>query len=89
MKRVGFVGLGLMGAPMATNIARAGYPLTVYNRSAEKAEALRAVGARVAETPRLLADASDVVITMLTDAAVEEVLRGEEGLLAGGATAWF
>ena len=85
MKRVGFVGLVLMGAPMAANVARAGYPLTVYNRSPEKTASLGELGARSAATPRDVAAASDVVITMLTDAAaVEQVLRGEEGLLAGG-----
>jgi 3-hydroxyisobutyrate dehydrogenase-like beta-hydroxyacid dehydrogenase len=83
--RVGFIGLGLMGAPMAANIARAGYPLTVYNRSADKAHGLSPLGAKVAETPLQIAAQSDVVITMLSDApAVEQVLRGEEGLLAGG-----
>lgn len=83
--RVGFIGLGLMGAPMAANIARAGYPLTVYNRSADKARGLGELGAKLAETPSQVAADSDVVITMLSDAAaVEQVLRGEEGLLAGG-----
>ena len=84
-KRVGFIGLGLMGAPMAANVAKAGFPLTVYNRSPGKADGLRAAGAAVAQSPRELAGRSDVVITMLTDAAsVEEVVRGDEGLLAGG-----
>ncbi len=86
-KRVGFIGLGLMGAPMAANIARAGYPLTVYNRSADKARSLAELGASVAETPKDVAARSDVVITMLSDAAaVEQILRGGEGLLAGGRT---
>jgi 3-hydroxyisobutyrate dehydrogenase-like beta-hydroxyacid dehydrogenase len=85
MKNVGFIGLGLMGAPMAANIARAGFPLTVYNRSPEKAAPLRDLGARVAESPRQVAAQSEVVITMLADApAVEQTLHGEEGLLAGG-----
>lgn len=85
MKRVGFVGLGLMGGPMAANVARAGYPLTVFNRSSAKAEPLRALSARLAATPRDVAAASDVVITMLSDiAALREVLDGEYGLLAGG-----
>ena len=52
MKRVGFVGLGLMGGPMAANVARAGYPLTAFNRSPAKGEALRALGAHLAATPR-------------------------------------
>jgi 3-hydroxyisobutyrate dehydrogenase-like beta-hydroxyacid dehydrogenase len=85
MKRVGFVGLGLMGGPMAANIARAGYPLTVFNRSVAKAEPLRALGAEVASSPRQVASNSDVVLCMLSDAAaVHEVLSGPDGLLAGG-----
>jgi 3-hydroxyisobutyrate dehydrogenase-like beta-hydroxyacid dehydrogenase len=85
MKRVGFVGLGLMGGPMAANVARAGYPLTVFNRSSSKAAPLIAVGATLASTPRDVAANSDVVICMLTDAAaVRAVLEGEAGLLAGG-----
>jgi 3-hydroxyisobutyrate dehydrogenase-like beta-hydroxyacid dehydrogenase len=84
VKSVGFIGLGLMGGPMAANLARAGYPLTVYNRSAAKAEPLQALGARVASSPKEVAEASEVVITMLSDAAaVEAVLHGEGGLLAG------
>ena len=58
MKRVGFIGLGLMGGPMAANIARAGYPLTVYNRSASKTEPLRELGARVAVSPKEAAEQS-------------------------------
>ncbi len=85
MKRVGFVGLGLMGGPMAANVARAGYPLTAFNRSPAKGEALRELGAHLAATPHDVAAASDVVITMLSDIdAVREVLDGVSGLLAGG-----
>lgn len=84
MKKVGFIGLGLMGAPMATNVARAGYPLTVFNRTPSKAEALVALGARVVDSPRLVAQSSDVVITMLSDAqAVRAVAFGEDGLVQG------
>lgn len=69
---------------MALNIARAGYPLTVYNRTVEKAEPLRQAGASVAETPRTLAGDSDVIITMLSDAnGVLDVLKGESGVLTG------
>ena len=85
MKRVGFVGLGLMGAPMAANVARAGFPLTVFNRSSAKGEPLRQLGASLAATPRQVAAASDVVVCMLADAsASRQVLSGEHGLLAGG-----
>ena len=84
MKRVGFVGLGLMGGPMAANVVHGGFPLTAFNRSSAKAEPLRALGAKLAATPRDVAAASDVVICMLTDAAaVHNVLTGEYGLLAG------
>lgn len=76
--------MGLMGAPMAANVARAGFSLTVYNRSAEKAAPLVELGARLAATPRIVAEASDVMITMLSDAsAVEQVVFGAEGLLSG------
>jgi len=85
MKAIGFVGLGLMGAPMASNLARAGFPLTVFNRTREKAIPLIELGANLARTPTECAERSEVVITMLTDAAaVAQVLRGEHGLLAGG-----
>ena len=81
-RRAGFIGLGLMGEPMAANVLRAGYPLTVFNRSAAKAEALRAAGAAVAGSPREVGEAAQIVITMLSDAAaVEGVLVGPEGLL--------
>jgi len=85
MAKVGFIGLGLMGGPMAANVARNGHALTVYNRTAAKAEALAELGAQVVSTPRAVAQASEVVITMLTDAeSVRAVLDGSDGLLAGG-----
>jgi 3-hydroxyisobutyrate dehydrogenase len=84
MKKVGFIGLGLMGGPMAANVARAGFPLTVYNRTASKAAEVKELGARVAATPREVAETSKVIVTMLSDApAVEAVLTGEDGVLAG------
>jgi 3-hydroxyisobutyrate dehydrogenase len=65
---VGFTGLGRKGAPMAINVARAGFPLVLRNRSADKAEALaRSVAASVAASPRCLAESSEVVITILAD----------------------
>lgn len=68
MTTVGFAGLGRMGAPMAVNLARAGFPLILWNRSADKAEALaRSVHASVPASPRGLAEGCDVVITMLPD----------------------
>lgn len=63
--RVGFLGLGIMGQPMATNIARAGHPLTVWNRSKPASEALAKEGADVADSPVGVAEASDVIFMML------------------------
>jgi 2-hydroxy-3-oxopropionate reductase len=84
--RVGFVGLGIMGKPMARNLISAGYDLVLYNRTREKAEDLAAGSdsAEVAESPREVAERSDVVITMLPGPPeVEEVVAGNEGLLTG------
>ena len=82
---VGFVGLGIMGSRMAANLARAGHPVTVYNRTAEKAEAWVAEhGGRVAATPREAADGAAAVITMVVDGPqVERVLLGEDGAAHG------
>jgi 2-hydroxy-3-oxopropionate reductase len=81
---VGFIGLGIMGKPMAKNLVEAGHELVVYNRTREKAEELAGDGATVAGSPREVAEQSDVVITMLPDSPqVEEVLVGEGGVLEG------
>lgn len=78
---VGFIGLGAMGLPIAGNLAAAGFPLTVWNRTASKAQPLAAKGARVAPSPREVARAGGVVITMLADdAALESVVLGEAGI---------
>jgi 2-hydroxy-3-oxopropionate reductase len=79
---VGFIGLGIMGKPMAKNLIEAGYDLVAYNRTREKAEELG--GATVAETPKEVAEQSDIIITMLPDSPqVEEALDGEDGVLEG------
>lgn len=84
MKKIGFIGLGTMGAHMATNLLEAGYELTVYNRTWSKMEALREKGAHVADSPADAARRSDIIITMLTaDHAVEEVVLGENGVIHG------
>ncbi len=83
-ERVGFIGLGIMGRPMAMNLLRAGYPLTVYNRSKPPVELLVAQGAHAASSPRELAQRSQVVITMVTDSPdVEEVILGPNGVIEG------
>lgn len=82
--RVGFVGLGLMGGPMAMNVRRSGFALTVYNRTPEKSREVVAAGARWADTPQEVGAASDVVITMVSDdAALDEVLFGSDGVAKG------
>ena len=84
MERVGFVGLGTMGAAMARNIAMAGFPLTVWNRTPNRATALREVGATAAKTPADVARGSDVVVTCVSDTPdVEAVLFGEGGVAKG------
>jgi 2-hydroxy-3-oxopropionate reductase len=81
---VGFIGLGIMGKPMAKNLIEAGHELVVYNRTPKKAEELAGAGAEVAASPREVAEQSDVVVTMLPDSPqVEEVLVGEEGVFEG------
>jgi 3-hydroxyisobutyrate dehydrogenase len=84
---VGFIGLGIMGSRMAANLVRAGYQVTVYNRTAEKARAWADEhGGRVAATPREAADGAAAVISMVVDGPqVEEVLLGPEGAAAGAA----
>ena len=66
MERVGFVGLGIMGAPMARNAIKAGFPVTVTNRTPGRAKPLADAGATVVGTPREVAERSDVVVTMVT-----------------------
>ena len=83
-KAVGFVGLGIMGAFMAGNLLEAGHELVVHNRTRTKAERLAQRGARVADSPREVAEGSNVIITMLPGPPqVEEVVAGQGGLLEG------
>jgi 3-hydroxyisobutyrate dehydrogenase-like beta-hydroxyacid dehydrogenase len=82
--KVGFIGLGSMGLPMAANLLRAGHELVVYNRTPSRAEALAKQGARAARSPRDAATGVDALVTMLADdAAVESVMFGDEGTIAG------
>jgi 3-hydroxyisobutyrate dehydrogenase len=83
--RVGFMGLGIMGAPMAGHLLAAGHPLTIANRSrGPRAQALLDTGARWAESPAALAAASDVIVTILGfPQDVEQVWLGADGLLEG------
>jgi len=84
--RVGFVGLGTMGAAMAANVARAGYAVTAWNRTPGRAPELDALGVRRAASPAAVARASDVIVTVVADTPdVEAVLFGREGVLEGAA----
>ena len=84
MEKVGFVGLGIMGAAMAGNLLEAGFELVVHNRTRAKAEQFAQHGTRVADSPREVAELSDITITMLPGPPqIEEVIAGEDGLLVG------
>jgi 3-hydroxyisobutyrate dehydrogenase-like beta-hydroxyacid dehydrogenase len=85
-ERVGFIGLGIMGSRMAANLVRAGFPVTVWNRTRQRAEAwAEEHRGEVADTPAACAAAADVVVTMVVDGAqVEQVLLGEDGAAQGG-----
>lgn len=81
---IGFIGLGIMGKPMAQNLLKAGYALLVFDRHAETTANLTASGARSSKDLREIAARSDILITMLPDSPqVEEVLTDPEGVLAG------
>ena len=82
--RVGVIGLGLMGAPMAANFIKAGFPVTVWNRTAEKSQKLAKLGAAVAPSPAELAGQVEILLTIVSDPpALEEVLWGKHGALDG------
>jgi 3-hydroxyisobutyrate dehydrogenase-like beta-hydroxyacid dehydrogenase len=82
--KVGFLGLGTMGAPMANNLRKSGHAVTVWNRTQSRADHLVKKGARLAATPRECASGKDVVFTCLADdRALDAVLDGADGALAG------
>jgi len=82
--RIGFVGLGIMGSAMASNLVQAGFKVTVWNRSPDKCLPLAAAGAAIADSPRAVAEASEILFAMMaTPAAVEAVRDGAEGIIAG------
>ena len=84
MERIGFIGLGIMGKPMARNLIKAGYPMVVHSRSRGPVDELAAEGALPAASPQEVAEQSDVVITMLPDSPdVEMVVLGQDGVANG------
>lgn len=83
MKKIGFIGLGTMGAPMASNLLKQDYEVTVYNRTDEKCRPLAEQGASTAPTPREASQEADVIITMVSnDDSVRDVYYGENGILS-------
>jgi 3-hydroxyisobutyrate dehydrogenase len=84
LKRIGFIGLGIMGGAMSVNLLKAGFPLTVWNRTPEKMRPLLEAGVKSVRSPKEVAERSDIVIDMVTDSKdVEEILLGKEGVIHG------
>ncbi|MCM3690956.1 NAD(P)-dependent oxidoreductase [Neobacillus niacini] len=84
MKKIGFIGLGTMGLPMAGHLLNNDYEVIAYNRTRNKADSLEKQGAIIASSPEEVAKKSEIVFTMLTaDQAVEEVILGEKGIIKG------
>lgn len=84
-EQIGFIGLGIMGQGMAHNLLKAGFPVTVWNRTAAKMEPLVEAGAQAGQDPADVAARSDIIIICVSDTPdVEAVILGERGLLAGG-----
>ena len=83
--KIGFIGLGIMGVPMSRNLLKAGFELSVWNRTASRMDELTEEGARAGRSAAVVAEWSDVTITMLTDSeAVEEVMmHSYNGVIAG------
>jgi len=79
-RKIGLIGLGLMGRPMGMNLLKAGHALTVWNRTASRAQELVSAGAKLAKTPREAAAEAEILLTMVSDLpALDEVLWGHEG----------
>jgi 2-hydroxy-3-oxopropionate reductase len=84
MERIGFIGLGIMGKPMARNLINAGYPVVIHNRSQGAVKELAREGATAARSPKEVAEQSDVVITMLPDSPeVHQVVLEPRGIVEG------
>ena len=83
-ERIGFIGMGLMGVPMGKNLADAGYPLTVWNRTPGRAKTLLDAGAAEGTSPSDVASRSDIIITMVSDSEdVAAVVAGPNGIIEG------
>ncbi|GGI27173.1 NAD(P)-dependent oxidoreductase [Pedobacter mendelii] len=81
-KKIGWIGLGNMGTPMAEQLIKAEYPIQVYNRSKDKEDAFKKLGVSVSSSPKELLNSSDIVIIMVSDdEAIEQIFKNEDGLL--------
>ncbi len=84
---LGFIGLGIMGQGMAANLLKAGYAVTVWNRTPAKAQALIDAGAQLAESPREVATRASVIFICVSDTPdVQQVITGEHGVIHGAAS---
>ncbi|MGC1709248.1 MAG: NAD(P)-dependent oxidoreductase, partial [Nitrosotalea sp.] len=84
MMNVGIIGTGLLGKAVATRLLSTGHKVTVYNRTEEKTELLRSIGAQVAKSPKQVAERSEIVIIIVKDAkAVESISFGKDGIIHG------
>lgn len=84
MDKIGFIGLGIMGKPMAKNLLKAGYDLTFYARRPEVVREMEQAGGKAVGSSKAVAEGTDIVVTIVTaDAQVREVILGEDGVLAG------
>ena len=84
LKKIGFIGIGLMGKGMSLNLLKAGYPVTVWNRTESKTKPIVDAGAKLAKTPKEVAENSDIVISIVTGSDdVKEVILGENGAIYG------
>jgi 3-hydroxyisobutyrate dehydrogenase-like beta-hydroxyacid dehydrogenase len=84
MDKIGFIGLGIMGKPMAKNLLKAGYDLTFYARRPEVIDEMKAAGGTPADSSKAVAEATDIIVTIVTaDAEVKEVILGPGGVLEG------
>lgn len=82
--KIGFIGLGIMGSAMAANLVKAGYDVTVWNRSPDACQLLAGMGATIEVSPKAVAENSDIIISMMANpAAVEAIRDGADGIIAG------
>src|ERR1041384_2728110 len=82
--RIGFIGLGSMGKPIAANVVKAGFELTVYDLRDEPCKALAELGAKIGASPQAVAEKSDIIeIAVVDDAQAEQVVAGERGVIHG------